>query len=150
LLAQPARERGTRPVHVGVLLDNTPDYLFALGGAAFAGATIVGLNPTRTGEHLLRDLTHTDVDLVVTEPGHLADLDGLDLGQRPVFVSHRYGATAAVANDRDITDLDDALSGVGRDDPHADVSPDDRWALVFTSGTSGAPKAVVCTQRRLM
>ena len=39
---------GERPTHVGVLLDNTPDYLFALGGAAFAGATVVGLNPTRT------------------------------------------------------------------------------------------------------
>ena len=69
-----------RPPHVGVLLDNTPDYLFALGGAAFAGATIVGLNPTRVGEHLLRDLTHTDVDLIVTEPAHLDDLAGLDLG----------------------------------------------------------------------
>jgi fatty-acyl-CoA synthase len=149
LLAEPAGARGERPIHVGVLLDNTPDYLFALGGAAFSGATIVGLNPTRTGEHLLRDLTHTDVDVVVTEPSHLADLDGLDLGPRRVIVSHRHGATP-VANDREITDLDDALAGVGTDDPHADVSPDDRWALVFTSGTSGAPKAVVCTQRRLM
>ena len=37
--------------HVGVLLDNTPDYLFALGAAA-VGATVVGLNPTRQGEHL--------------------------------------------------------------------------------------------------
>ena len=30
-----ARRRGR--VHVGVLLDNTPDYLFALGGAALVG-----------------------------------------------------------------------------------------------------------------
>jgi fatty-acyl-CoA synthase len=149
LLAEPRRERGERRIHVGVLLDNTPDYLFALGGAAFAGATIVGLNPTRTGEHLLRDLTHTDVDLVVTEPGHLADLGGLDLGDRRVVVSHRYGVEPA-SDGREITDLDDALAGVGDEDPHVEVSPDDLWALVFTSGTSGAPKAVICTQRRLM
>ena len=37
------------PFHVGVLLDNTPEYLFAFGGAALAGATIVGLNHTRRG-----------------------------------------------------------------------------------------------------
>jgi fatty-acyl-CoA synthase len=37
------------PFHVGVLLDNVPEYLFALGGAALAGATVVGLNPTRVG-----------------------------------------------------------------------------------------------------
>jgi len=153
LLAQPRPSDSTRPLHVGVLLDNTPDYLFALGGAAFAGATVVGLNPTRTGEHLLRDLTHTDVDLIVTEPSHLVDLDGLDLGERRLVVSHRYDETAGpvvLGAARDAIDLDEALAEVGADDPHADVSPDDRWALIFTSGTSGAPKAVICTQRRLL
>ena len=47
--ATPGADRG---VHVGVLLDNTPDYLFALGGAALAGAAVVGLNHTRRDEHL--------------------------------------------------------------------------------------------------
>src|SRR5690349_10310623 len=41
------------PRHVAILLDNTPDYLFAFGGAALIGAAIVGLNHTRRGEHLL-------------------------------------------------------------------------------------------------
>jgi len=149
LLAHPPATTATRRTHVGVLLDNTPDYLFALGGAAFAGATVVGLNPTRTGEHLLRDLTHTDVDLVVTEPAHLEELAGLDLGGRPVIVSHRYGVAMAKETVPSV-DLDEALAGVSADDPHIEVSPDDRWALIFTSGTSGAPKAVICTQRRLM
>jgi fatty-acyl-CoA synthase len=149
LLAHRPDGAGERPTHVGVLLDNTPDYLFALGGAAFAGATVVGLNPTRTGEHLLRDLTHTDVDLIVTEPAHLGDLADLDLDGRSVLVSHRYGVPRAneiVAG----VDLDEALAEVSSDDPHVEVSPDDCWALIFTSGTSGAPKAVICTQRRLL
>ena len=42
-----------------MLLDNTPDYLFAFGGAALLGPAIVGLNHTRRGEHLLRDIEHT-------------------------------------------------------------------------------------------
>ena len=146
-----AARPGGSPHHVGVLLDNTPDYLFALGGAAFAGATVVGLNPTRVGEHLLRDLVHTDVDLILTEPAHLHDLTGLDLGPRPVVVSHRHDdpahADRAVAGE---ADLDDLLGAYPAEDPHVEVDPDDRWALIFTSGTSGAPKAVVCTQRRLM
>src|SRR6266849_2752780 len=70
-----ARAPADRPLHVGVLLDNTPDYLFALGGAALSGATVVGLNHTRRNEHLWRDLEHTHVGLVVTEPRHLALLD---------------------------------------------------------------------------
>src|SRR5687768_11378747 len=31
------------PRHVAVLLDNTPDYLFAFGGAALLGAAVVGV-----------------------------------------------------------------------------------------------------------
>ena len=140
-----------RPAHVGVLLDNTPDYLFTLAGAAYAGAVVVGLNPTRVGEHLLRDLTHTDVDLIITEPAHLADLAGLDLGGRPVLVSHRFddGPAGDRRAGRD-DDLDAALAAVGADDPRLAHDPDVTWALVFTSGTSGAPKAVICSQRRLL
>ena len=79
----------SRGTHVGVLLDNTPDYVFALGGAALAGATVVGLNHTRRDEHLLRDLQHTDCDLVVTEPRHLALLDPITKGLPEVLVSRR-------------------------------------------------------------
>src|SRR6202011_5307500 len=39
-----ARLAPDRPRHVAVLLDNVPEYLFAFGGAALAGATVVGLN----------------------------------------------------------------------------------------------------------
>src|SRR5215470_3165829 len=58
------------PRHVAVLLDNTPDYLFAFGGAALIGGAIVGLNHTRRDEHLLRDVRHTHCGLVITEPRH--------------------------------------------------------------------------------
>src|SRR5262245_39792332 len=60
------------PRHVAVLLDNTPDYLFLLGGAGLLGAAVVGLNHTRRDEHLLRDIEHTHSALVVTEPRHEA------------------------------------------------------------------------------
>ena len=61
-----SRLRADRPPHVGVLLDNTPDYVVAIGGAGLIGACIVGLNHTRRGEHLARDITFTDVQMIVT------------------------------------------------------------------------------------
>jgi len=72
------RERlpGGAPPHVAVLLDNTPDYLFAFGGAALIGGAVVGLNHTRRGEHLLRDAQHTHCGLVLTEPRHEATMSG--------------------------------------------------------------------------
>src|ERR1044072_328020 len=44
------------PPHVGILADNVPAFSFLLGGCAFAGAVLVGLNPTRRGEALARDI----------------------------------------------------------------------------------------------
>src|SRR4051795_12300958 len=55
------------PFHVGVLMENTPEFHFWLLAAALTGATIVGINPTRRGAELERDITHTDCQLVVTE-----------------------------------------------------------------------------------
>ena len=55
------------PFHVGVLLDNTPEYLFWIGGAALAGAAVVGINPTRRGAELAPDIRHTDCQLLVTD-----------------------------------------------------------------------------------
>ena len=51
-----------------------------VGAAALSGATIVGINPTRRGEGLARDITHTECQLIVTESRHCELLDGLDLG----------------------------------------------------------------------
>ena len=55
------------PGHVGVLLDNVPEYLFLLGGAALAGRVVVGINPTRRGEELARDIRHADCQAVITD-----------------------------------------------------------------------------------
>src|SRR5439155_15143775 len=152
-----ARRQPTgRGHHVGVLLDNTPDYVFALGGAALAGAAVVGLNHTRRVEHLLRDVEHTHCDLVLSEPRHLPVLAPVAASLPPLLVSRRFNDDDGTAAGADPTlealgdDLDDALAVVTDDDPGIEPGPDTLWALIFTSGTSSAPKAVVCTQRRLL
>jgi len=124
------------PPHVAVLLDNLPEYLFAFGGAALAGAAIVGLNHTRRGEHLRRDIEHTHCGLVITERRHRELLTP---------IADRLPPVLEVGED-----LDRALAGSSDDDPGLEPSVDTIWALIFTSGTSDSPKAVICTQRRLM
>jgi fatty-acyl-CoA synthase len=138
------------PRHVAVLLDNTPDYLFAFGGAALIGGAVVGLNNTRRDEHLLRDARHTDCGLVITEPRHEPLLKSIASELPPVFSSDRF-ADPGDAPPALGSSLADALA------PHNDaVDPglepdiDSIWALIFTSGTSDAPKAVICSQRRLL
>ncbi len=124
------------PFHIGVLLENVPDYLFWLGGAALAGAVVVGINPTRRGAELVRDITFTECAALVTDAPGAALLDGLDTGvpqERTVRIDH------------------DAAPPADGDGDRAGVRPgrDQLFVLLFTSGTTSAPKAVQCTQGRL-
>lgn len=142
-----------RPLHVAVLLDNTPDYLFAFGGAALVGAAIVGLNHTRRDEHLLRDIQVGDACLLITEPRHqslLASIaDRLPFGPDRILVSSRFAAPGEVLA-KPGRSLDEALDSQPATDPGIDPDPSTTWALIFTSGTSDHPKAVICSQRRLL
>jgi fatty-acyl-CoA synthase len=149
-----ARLDPARPPHVAVLLDNTPDYVFALCGAGLIGAALVGLNHTRRDEHLARDITYTDVQLLITEPRHQGLLapvvDRLDL-PGGILMSSRF----ADGDDPEPLlgeSLVDALAAVPTGAGTGDTEPDIEalWALLFTSGTSAAPKAVCCSQRRLL
>jgi len=142
-----------RPPHVAVLLDNTPEYVFALAGAAMIGAAVVGLNHTRRDEHLLADIAYTDVQLLLTEPRHqhllepvLGDLE-LSGG---LVVSERF----ADGDDPAVTMGEPLGAVLPAADAPLDTGPEPAveqlWVLLFTSGTSAAPKAVRCTQRRLL
>jgi fatty-acyl-CoA synthase len=125
------------PFHVGVLLENVPEYLFLLGGAALAGATVVGINPTRRGAELARDVRHTDCQVIVTDAEQLPLLDGLDTG---------------VAPDRVLRADDPAYpprSAPALPELAALPDPDTLYLLLFTSGSTGAPKAVRVTQGRM-
>ncbi|MFE9096338.1 long-chain-fatty-acid--CoA ligase [Streptomyces sp. NPDC007264] len=123
--------------HLGVLLDNTPEYPLWLSAAALAGAAVAGINPTRRGPELARDILHTECRVLVTERTHLPLLDGL----------HLPGVRLLVTDTDTYADL---VAGYADAGPYASkATPADRLLLYFTSGSTGAPKAAVCTQGRL-
>lgn len=129
--------RGAEP-HIGVLLDNTPEYPLWLSAAALAGAAVAGINPTRRGAELARDIVHTDCRVLITERSHLPLLDGLQLPDVRVLVtdSDAYGEL--------LSSYADAAPEIS---PAA--TPAARMLLYFTSGSTGAPKAAICSQGRL-
>ncbi|MBO1334266.1 long-chain-fatty-acid--CoA ligase [Streptomyces sp. VRA16 Mangrove soil] len=129
--------RGAEP-HVGVLLDNTPEFPQWLGAAALAGAAVAGINPTRRGAELARDITHTECRVLVTDRAHLPLLDGLRFPGVRVLVTDT-GAYAEL-----LTPYEGA-----KPEPAGTVAPASRMLLYFTSGSTGAPKAAICTQGRL-
>jgi len=127
------------PPNIGVLLDNTPEFVHWLSAAALARAAVVGVNPTHRGPDLARDILHTDCALLITEPARLPLLRGLDLPGVRVLITGT-DEHAALLTEFAATDL------YRNPTP---VTPADRFLLYFTSGSTGAPKAAICTQGRL-
>ncbi|MEV6107893.1 AMP-binding protein [Streptomyces sp. NPDC051940] len=126
---------GGREPHVGVLLGNVAEYPLWLGAAALAGAAVVGINPTRRGAELARDIAHTECAVIVTERAYRPLVAGCGL---PLLVVDEPSYASEVAA---------YGSAAPADFPAAE--PRTRMLLTFTSGSTGAPKAVIVTQGRL-
>lgn len=118
-----------RPLHVGVLLGNTPEMLTALAAAALGGYVLCGINTTRRGEALARDIAKVECQFLLTDAEHRHLLDGLDLP----------GVTVFDTADAEWAQLRESAPPLA---PKRDAAPDDTFMMIFTSGTSGNPKAV--------
>lgn len=127
-----ARLDPARPPHVGVLLQNTPFFSAMLVAAGMRGIVPVGLNPVRRGAALARDIAKADCQLVLADSGSAATLDGIE---------HLNVDSAAWA---------DEVAAQGDADVRFQCAdPADLFMLIFTSGTSGEPKAVRCSHGKV-
>ena len=126
-----ARLDPARPPHIGVLLGNTPSFSTVLVAAAMTGLVPVGLNPTRRGAALARDIERADCQLVLAD-----NVDEIPDGVDYVDVESPAWAEA-LASHR------------GAPVTFARLGPDDLFMLIFTSGTSGEPKAVRVTHEKV-
>ena len=118
-----------RPLHVGVLLGNTPAMLTAMAAAGLGGYVLAGINNTRRGEALARDVARADCQILLTDTAHRGLIEGLDMPGVRVL-------------DVDSAEWSGLIAAPGDLVPHREVAPTDTYMLIFTSGTSGEPKAV--------
>ena len=118
-----------RPMHIGALLGNRPEMLAQMAAAGLGGYVLCGLNTTRRGEALAADVRRADCQFVVTDSEHRSLLSGLDLGATQLL-------------DTSTPQWAEFIGGAGDFVPHRQVSATDTFMMIFTSGTSGNPKAV--------
>jgi fatty-acyl-CoA synthase len=118
-----------RPLHVGALLGNTPDMLSQMAAAGLGGYVLCGLNTTRRGEALAADIRRASCQVVVTDGDHRPLLDGLDLTGIRVLntTTPEWSRLVDQGGDRTLNRQAGAM---------------DTFMMIFTSGTSGNPKAV--------
>lgn len=130
--------------HVGILMNNHPDYLTVVVALNRIGAISVLFNAGLTGRSLRHAFEHAPTGALVIDPAHTGEHE---FYEGPVF---RTGAPAEA--EEGIFDLVPAL------DPEVENPPEglevdaglggDTAFLMFTSGTTGLPRAARITNRR--
>jgi acyl-CoA synthetase (AMP-forming)/AMP-acid ligase II len=149
--------------HVGLLAPNGPDWVVAWLAATRIGAVVALLNTYNKAAELGRAIRHADVALLLTV-GELLGIDELDrleqaapglVGQAHEHLlvpSHPYLRAVWTwdAEPRswcgDVADLAARGAAVGDDllaEVESEVHPADPMVLVFSSGSTGEPKAAV-------
>lgn len=121
-----------RPPHVGLLMANTPEMVLGLSAAALGGHVAVGLNTTRRGAALAADVRTGDCQLVLTDTEHAPLLQDCPVPVLRVDSEEWVELCAGPAGG-----------------PAGEVSDDSLFMLIFTSGTSGEPKAVRVTHEKV-
>jgi len=133
--------------HVALLAPNSPDYFALWVGVSRTGAIVSLINTHLRGEALTHSLRVAAPDLLLVHPAYIGEV--FQVLEAPA--AH----VLAIGGDRfpdGVQGLDlAAVSGAPFDDGRAPITAQDATALhIFTSGTTGLPKAARISHRRIM
>ncbi|MBT4174574.1 AMP-binding protein, partial [archaeon] len=151
--------------HVGTFMQNTPEFLYAFGGCAFSGSTLVGINSSQVGEGLAFDIKNIGLNVLIAdnvaqEPKkspktfleNVLDTEDLwkdSLGYESILARDRQVKNHPI----DILDVGMEIENIADEvdafEPR-ELNPDSPGVIIFTSGTTGAPKGIEVSWDKLV
>ena len=137
-----------RSGHVAMLLENHLELVSLMGGCAYAGLTLFGVNTGLRGELLAGVLNQSrarvlvvdqkflgEVERIQGDLQHLAERDILVLGAKPGSMTADRELRACI--EAEVGGTEHSLAA-----PSVDVEPDANLMVIYTSGTTGLPKGI--------
>jgi acyl-CoA synthetase (AMP-forming)/AMP-acid ligase II len=126
---------------VALLLPNGIAFVAAYFGILKLGAVVVAINPAFKSEEIGFILNDSGAKAAIAAAALLGHLSGL-AGIETVFVAD--GGQPGIAS------LDDLMAQSAPSAPAADMGADALAAILYTSGTTGAPKGAALTHGNMM
>jgi len=145
-LANGLLDRGLRPGdRIAVLAYNRVEWAEIYVAVAKAGLIAVPVNFRLVGPEVRFICRNCGVSAVIAEDSlaHLIDEIRADLpvpDDRFILIGDQYQASGW-------TGYEALIESAGSADPEVQVSPDDPWCLMYTSGTTGNPKGAIRSHR---
>jgi len=136
---------GIRPGEkIGILLSNSPEYVFSYFGILKAGAVVVPLNSFLKTEELIYILADSEVKFLITSSDFLEMANQLRIRveslEKIIIVNRKISKTIS---------FEELLSSsLLRAGPV--LLPEETALLLYTSGTTGYPKGVMLTHHNLV
>ena len=133
-MAESLLEKGIKPGdHVALLAENSSEFPICIHALSYVGATIVLLNIRLTPNELVYQLNDAQVNCLITgKQTEGKALEVLDEAEAPVIPAFRMDKVARKA----VTD---------RAHFSKEIDLDQVFTMMYTSGTTGRPKAVMHT-----
>ncbi len=141
---------------VAVELPNWPEFVVSALAVAELGAVLVPLNPGYSPRELQFMLRNSEAAVAITAEewngvDYLQLFESLLVGLPDLQYLVTVGKEDLWYDDRIFQFEDLVASGRGRELPPAEVNPvEDPYAILYTPGTTGAPKGVVLTHDNLV
>jgi fatty-acyl-CoA synthase len=152
-----------KPDHfnIGVLMQNHPEFMISLGACALSGATLSGINTGQKGPMLARDIDFTDCILLITDNTFLPEVEAViddlpRIDRKDVLVNNIRDAVKSlpqgyISLGEKLKETEAALgTRAFNTAPDIDVDPETNLMIIFTSGTTGAPKGIINSHKKLM
>ena len=150
--------------HVGVFMQNIPEFFYIFGGCAFTGATLVGINTAQKGETLAFDINKIDINLLfvdtITQPGtQVSFLETVlkvndTIGFSSLSVEHIIPITNEIEHTIPaLQSIPEKLNTYRQSLQQFKPKPlitSDTGVIIFTSGTTGVPKGIEVSWQKLV
>ncbi len=136
--------RGRR---IGILAHNRLEFVLAFFAAGRTGAILVPLGTRLTANELAPIVRDAELSALLYEDSFTETVDALRADVE-VGAGVRLDEGSVESGDPSVAELLELCAGAEAKEERLD--PEDLWALLYTSGTTGAPKGVMIPHRQVL